>query len=226
MPIRVLVYNVRAFRDGPERVVGVVNRFAPTVVMLNESGGRLALRRFAKRVGMIAARDPRSPFARRVKDAVLVRPPWRILERRLHRFPTKSRWYPRGALIARLGDPGPRLWVVSVHLGLQPVERHRHAEELVDVMSVLDEPVVIGGDLNETPSGRAVSHVSDRFTDAWLSGGDVSGETFPAEEPTARIDYLFVSPSISVERVLVPPTPDVRSASDHRPIVAELTLPG
>lgn len=226
MRIRVLVYNVRAFHDGQDRVVGVASRFGPAVLMLNESGGRLALRRFAKRVGMNTARDPWSPFARRVKDAVLVRPPWRILDRRLHRFPTESPWYPRGALFARVGDPSPRLWVVSVHLGLHPVERLHHVEELMELVGALDAPVVLGGDLNETPSGRAVSYLADRLKDSWLLGGDVAGETFPAEEPTARIDYLFVSPSISVERVLVPPTPDVRAASDHRPIVAELTLPG
>ena len=43
--------------------------------------------------------------------------------------------------------------------------------------------------------------------------------------PSARIDYLFVSEGIVVERVLVPPGPDAREASDHRPLVAELTLP-
>jgi endonuclease/exonuclease/phosphatase family metal-dependent hydrolase len=52
----------------------------------------------------------------------------------------------------------------------------------------------------------------------------VAGETFPAEEPTARIDYLFVSEGVRVERAIVPPIPEVRTASDHRPLVAELTL--
>ena len=85
---------------------------------------------------------------------------------------------------------------------------------------------VVGGDLNEKPDGRAVGFLSERFRDAWLLGGDADGDTFPADEPTARIDYLFVSEGIAVERVLVPPGPDAREASDHRPLVAELTLPG
>jgi endonuclease/exonuclease/phosphatase family metal-dependent hydrolase len=70
-----------------------------------------------------------------------------------------------------------------------------------------------------------VSLLSERFWDAWLLGGDVVGETFPASEPTARIDYLFVSEGIRVERAIVPATPEVWVASDHRPVVAELTLP-
>jgi endonuclease/exonuclease/phosphatase family metal-dependent hydrolase len=85
---------------------------------------------------------------------------------------------------------------------------------------------VAGGDLNEGPDGRAVRFLFERLRDAWLLGGDAEGETFPSDRPTARIDYLFVSDGIVVERVLVPPGPDARQASDHRPLVAELTLPG
>ena len=220
-----LVYNVRGFRDGADRVESVLERFEPDLVLLNESGGRWRLRRFAKRAQMKAVRDPWSPFRRRVKDAVLVRAPWRVLERRFRRFADSARWYPRGTVVVRVARSGYRLWAAAVHLGLRPAERRRHAEELVDLLRGLDGPVVVGGDLNETPSGRAVSFLSERFWDAWLLGGDVAGETFPADEPTARIDYLFVSEGIRVERALVPAIPEVRVASDHRPFVAELTLP-
>lgn len=225
MRVRVLVYNVRGFRDGADRVAAVVRRFEPDIVLLNESDGRLRLRRFARAVGMQAARDPWSPLRRRVKNAVLVRTPWRILTRRLHRFAGSARLYPRGALLAHLGRSGFRLWGVAMHLGLHSVERRNHAQELVDVLRGLDGPIALGGDLNETPSGRAVAFLAERFWDAWLLGGDVAGETFPADEPTARIDYLFVSEGIRVERAIVPPIPQVRVASDHRPLVAELTLP-
>ena len=220
-----LVYNVRGFRDGADRVASVLERFEPDIVLLNESGGRWRLRRFAKRVQMKAVGDPWSPFRRRVKDAVLVRAPWRVLERRFRRLGDSARWYPRGTVVVRVARSGYRLWAAAVHLGLRPAERRRHAEELGDLLRGLDGPVVVGGDLNETPSGRAVSFLSERFWDTWLLGGDVAGETFPADEPTARIDYLFVSEGIRVERALVPAIPEVRVASDHRPVVAELTLP-
>jgi endonuclease/exonuclease/phosphatase family metal-dependent hydrolase len=223
--VRVLVYNVRGFRDGADRVASVLERFEPDLVLLNESGGRWRLRRFAKRVQMKAVGDPWSPFRRRVKDAVLVRAPWRALERRFRRFEDPARWYPRGTVVVRVARSGYRVWVAAVHLGLRPAERLRHAEELADLLRGLDGPVIVGGDLNETPSGRAVSFLTERFWDAWLLGGDVTGETFPADEPTARIDYLFVSEGIRVERAIVPPIAEVRVASDHRPVVAELTLP-
>ena len=226
MRLRVVVYNVRGFRDGLDLVAAVISRFEPDLVLLNETGSRRSLRRFARSVGMQAAADPWSPFRRRVKSAVLARPPWRIIEHRLHRFADVRRaFYPRGALIAHTGRAGRRLWVMAIHLGLHPLERLHAAEELSDLARGLSGPVLVGGDCNEAPDGRAIGFLSDRFWDTWLLGGEGAGETFPAADPTARIDYLFVSEGIRVERVLVPAVlPEARRASDHLPVVADLTL--
>jgi endonuclease/exonuclease/phosphatase family metal-dependent hydrolase len=224
--LRVLVYNVHGFREGLGGIARVVEHIRPDVALLNETGSRRSLRAFAKEVHMQAASDPWSPFARRVKDAVLVRSPWRILEHRLHRFSGTDRMYPRGVLLAHVGRAGERAWVASVHLGLRPVDRLANAKELAAlVRAALGEPLLIGGDCNELPDGRAIGFLSERFGDAWLLGGDVAGETFPARDPTARIDYLFVSEGVRVERASVPGGELVRIASDHRPVVAELTLP-
>jgi endonuclease/exonuclease/phosphatase family metal-dependent hydrolase len=224
MRVRVVVVNVRGFRDGFERLVRLVGHFEPDLVLLNESGSRWRLRRFASALGMELAADPWSPFRRRVKDAVLVRPPWRIAEYGQHRFEGGPWLYPRGALVAKLGRGDAKLCAVSTHLGLHPRERLAHAKVLAALADGIDDPIVAGGDLNEKPDGRAVGLLSERFGDAWLLGGDADGDTFPADEPTARIDYLFVSEGLVVERVLVPAGPDARQASDHRPLVAELTL--
>lgn len=226
MRVRVVVYNVRGFRDGLANMAAVIGRLHPDLVLLTETGGRRRLRRLARSVEMRAVGDPWSPFRRRVKNAILVRPPWRVGEHRLIRLSGSRRWYPRGALVARITRPEARVWAIAVHLGLHPLERRRHAEELTAALRDLEDPVVLGGDLNERPDGKAVELLAERFRDAWLLGGDVAGETFPADEPTARIDYLFVSEGVRVERAMVPPTPDVRAASDHRPVVAEVTFPG
>ena len=143
-----------------------------------------------------------------------------------HRFEGGPWLYPRGALAAELDRGDARLCAISVHLGLHPRERLAHARALAALVEGVDAPIVAGGDLNEGPDGRAVRFLFERLRDAWLLGGDAEGETFPADQPTARIDYLFVSDGIVVERVQVPPGPDARVASDHRPLVAELTLPG
>ena len=225
MRIRVVVYNVRGFRDDVPGLVRLVEHFRPDVVLLNESGARWRLRRFARALGMDLAADPWALLRRRVKDAVLVRAPWRIVRHRQYRFERGPWRYPRGALISQLDRGGVRMCAISIHLGLHPRERRADVEELVDLVRDVDVPIVAGGDLNEKPDGRAVGFLSARFRDAWLLGGDADGDTFPADEPSARIDYLFVSEGIVVERVLVPPGPDAREASDHLPIVAELSLP-
>jgi len=225
MRIRVVVYNVRGFRDDFERLVRLVDHFRPDVVLMNESGARWRLRRFSRAVGMHAASDPWSPLRRRVKNAILVRPPLRVAERRLHRFAGSARWYPRGALVARIRGSKAEAWAVSIHLGLHPAERRRHADDLTGLCDRLGGSLVIGGDLNERPDGRAVAHLSDRFHDAWLLAGDVAGEMYPAREPSARIDYLLVSDDVVTLKVIVPPGPEWREASDHLPVIAELMLP-
>jgi len=222
--LRVVVYNVRGFRDGFERLVRLVGHFEPDVLLLNETGGRLRLRRFGRALGMQVAADPWAFPRRRVKDAVLVRAPWWIADHREQRFEDTPPMYPRGALVADLENGDARMTAVSTHLGLHPRERLHDAHELGGLVPH-GATAVVGGDLNEKPDGRAVALLSERLGDAWLLGGDADGDTFPADGPTARIDYLFVTRGIAVERIIVPPGPDAREASDHRPLVAELTLP-
>lgn len=224
MRLRVVVYNVRGFRDGADRVAAVLRQLRPDLLLMNESGGRLRLRRFASDVGMDLAPDPWSPLRRRVKNAILVRAPWRILEHRLHRFRDSVRWYPRGALVGRIERSGAEVGAVCVHLGVDPAERRRHVGELTGLVERLGGPVLVGGDLNELPQRRATTTLGERVWDAWLLGGDVAGETFPAHAPTARIDFLFVSEGVRVERAMVPATPEARTASDHRPVVVEVSI--
>lgn len=224
MRLRVLVYNVRGFRDGIGSVAGVVRRLAPDVILLNESGARWRLRRFARAVEMRAAGDPWSPFRRRVKDAILVRPPWRLVEPRLHRFAGSIRWYPRGMLLAEADRLGARVSLAVTHLGLRPSERRRHAGELLICLRSVPVPLVIGGDLNELPGRGVANDFGVVYADAWLTAGDGEGSTFPAHAPTARIDYLFASKDVEVRRAIVPTDPDVRAASDHRPLVVDLGL--
>ena len=175
-------------------------------------------------MGMEYASGPLFPFARRVRNAVLVRPPWRIVTSRLHKFERSKRFYPRGAFIAQAGRAGHRLSVLCVHLGLSPGERDHHARELTDVTRGLPQPLVIGGDFNEGADGRAVSWIGERYWDVWIRVGEDTGETFPSSDPTARIDYLFVSEGVGVEKAVVLRRPGVQDASDHLPLVADVNL--
>jgi endonuclease/exonuclease/phosphatase family metal-dependent hydrolase len=230
MRLRVMAYNVHGFKAGPGRVADTVRRFEPDLLILNESGGRWRLRRFGRASGMAVAADPWTPLRRRVKDAVLARPPWRVMEHRLHRFRGGPVLLPRGALVARLVTERLAVTAVATHLGLHPVERRRNALELTRLLGSVPGPLVLGGDLNDTPDGRAVSILADRWSDAWVAGSGAeddevgAGATFPARGATARIDYLFVSEDIRVDAAFVPEDAETLVASDHRPLVVDLTL--
>jgi endonuclease/exonuclease/phosphatase family metal-dependent hydrolase len=165
-------------------------------------------------------------FLRRsIHNAVLTRPPWRVLSHRLHRFPKDVRLSPRGALIARVGRGGHRLWAASFHLGLKPGARERNVDELSSVLLGLDGPVIAGGDMNEGPQGRAVAWLADRMWDCFARAGDGPGETFRADDPSARIDYLFVDDGFEVKRAWVLRGPEAVVASDHLPLVVDLAIP-
>jgi endonuclease/exonuclease/phosphatase family metal-dependent hydrolase len=220
--LRVVTYNVKAFRLGLERTVEVVRSLEPDIVLLQESGGRRELRRFTADLEMQVARDPWSPLGRRVKNAVLVRPPWRIVRHHLHRMRGTERFHPRGALVAQVGRAGRRLWAVSSHLGLAPVERREHAKELTSLLEELEGEVLLGIDVNETPDRRAAAWFSSRLWDVWERAGSGDGATFPSPDPTSRIDFLFVSGGVGVDRAGVAPDPS--AASDHRAVIAELTV--
>jgi len=222
--LRVLVYNVKGFRFGVDRVAAVVGEHQPDVAMLNECATGRKLRRLARAVGMDAAAPRLWPFVRTVRNAVLVRPPWRVIGFRLHLFEGSEAFHPRGALVAQVGRTGFRVSALSVHLGLSPQERRRHAVELTDLTLALPGPFLVGGDLNEEPDGKSAAWIAARMWDAWAATGASGGATYPSEHSTARIDYLFASEHFDVLGALVPDGPDVRQASDHLPLVVDLEL--
>jgi len=222
MRVRVVAYNLHNFRDDRASLLALLRDLAPDVVLLNETGARHRLRRLARELGMAAAADPSSPLRRRVKDAVLVRPPLALAEYRQHRFARSARFYPRGALLARV-DAGPvRWWAVAIHLGLRGDERLRHVAELLAELADLDDPIVVGGDANERPDGPAMARLRDRLVD--IAHGAAAAGTFPSDVPTARIDHVFVSSDVRVVNTFVPDDARVARASDHRPVVADLEI--
>jgi endonuclease/exonuclease/phosphatase family metal-dependent hydrolase len=222
--VRVVTYNVRGFRDGRSRVAAVVRELAPDVLLLQETGSRRDLRRFAAETGMRAARDPASPLRRRVKNAVLVAEPWSFVSFRLERFVDARRRYPRGALIARASAGSDVVWAMSVHLGLDGAERASQAARVTELAAELGGGlVIVGGDLNATPAMGAIARIAGSLRDAWSEAGTGEGWTFPAAAPTARIDYVFVGEGGSIVGVKVGVEGAAR-ASDHLPVAVDLRL--
>jgi endonuclease/exonuclease/phosphatase family metal-dependent hydrolase len=214
-----MAWNVHGFRAGTRALAEAVLAEDPDIVMLNETGYLgFRLRRFSRRLQMEGSTG--ATLRWRIPNAVLARAPWRVIKGQVAVLPRKGRGVRRGAVLAQMGRTGRRVWVVSVHLGLSGQERATHARLLTDLLAGRD-PVILGGDLNEDQSGAAARWISSRYWDAAAAAGD--GATFPAKEPRARIDYVFGSQGIGVERVWTGGDRFVK-LSDHLPVFADLSL--
>jgi endonuclease/exonuclease/phosphatase family metal-dependent hydrolase len=224
---RVLVYNVHGFRSGVRPVAAVVAEEAPDVALLNEAKGRLQLWWFARKIGMKVAAHGLRLFGG-VTNAVLLRPPWRAVHAEVVRFPRTGRLHRRGIVIVRARRAGVPVTVAAIHLGLSDEERVRHAREATNALAGTPAPIVLGGDLNEGPTRNAAAWIADRFWDAWVPRDgrtvEAAGETFPAREPRARIDYLFVSDGVRVERCWIAASPGAAEASDHLPLLGDVVV--
>lgn len=221
--LRLLAYNVHGLRAGARKVARAIAEEWPDVILMNECGFLgIRLRRFARVLGMESTSGLR--LFRPVTNAVLVRPPWRIIDRQNLEFARRKRLQRRGVVTARIGHAGFRLTAASAHLGLSDPERVRHAEELTNFLAGLPGPLVLGGDLNEGPERPAARWISERLWDVFGSAGEGTGHTFPSQNPRARIDYLFLSEGITVDRVWVGDDAAKIGASDHRPVFADVIV--
>ena len=136
----------------------------------------------------------------------------------------QPRWQPRrGIVAAQLRFRGRLLGVVSCHLSLNSERRLQETRRVIEAVSALRGPIVLGDDLNEPPDGpcwrlmRAAGFV-DHGTRQW--------RTFPFEDPDRRIDALLVRGDVRVLRHGDPGLDPglLARASDHRPVLAELEL--
>lgn len=221
--MRVVAYNAHGLREGTwaARLVG---KLRPDVVLVQEFGTSSRLNRFAGALDMRAAAARTNPLIRTTRNAVLVRGRARLAWREVTFRGTRP-LRPRGALMVRVDGEGGRYLAASIHLGLHPEERARHAGAIARVLEGVDRPVIAGGDLNERPRGEAARVIGAGLIDAWRAAGRGRGLTYPSEAPGARIDYLFVSPGARVEQARVVEGADAGRASDHLPLLVEVELP-
>lgn len=219
MRLRAMAYNVHGFRAGTREMAAAVAAERPDVVLLNETGYLgFRLRRFARRVEMQLASG--TGLFRPIPNAVLVRSPWRLIRHQVEIFPRSRKTVRRGMVVAVAGRAGQRLALAALHLGLSGPERVEQARFLTDRLAGT-HPMILGGDLNEEPHAPAASWIRERYWDA--AGEQDPGLTFPGLDPGARIDYLFVSEGVRVERAWVGGGLFVR-LSDHLPVLADLTI--
>ncbi len=207
--MRVVTYNVHGLRRFDE-VLAAVRRLRPDVLGVQEPPrgplARRRLERFARGAGLRLVARSRS-------TALLVGPDRAVRDVRGLRLPWTPGLNLRGACVASVDG----VLVLVVHLGLRAAERARHVGLLLPRLAG-GGPALLLGDLNENPGGRSRRTLARTgLTDA------VPGlpPSYPAAAPTARIDVVLTR-GLSAGRALVADEP---TASDHRPVVVDLTRP-
>jgi endonuclease/exonuclease/phosphatase family metal-dependent hydrolase len=219
--VRVVSYNVHTLRDDQAALVAVVRELAPDVLLLQEAPQRFRWRHrcavLAHAFGMVVAAGGQPGRGNLILTNLRVR---------VH--DTWCRWYPltpgrhlRGAAFARCSVAGVPFVVAGSHLATDPAERPSQAKLLKEALAEVDEPVVVGADLNDDPDGDAWRALADGLVDAC---GTEPSVTFSCADPRRRIDAVFVDPRIEVASYRVVDTPLARRASDHFPVVADLRV--
>lgn len=99
-------------------------------------------------------------------------------------------------------------------------KRALQAEVIAAEIDKSPYPVILCGDLNDTPVSYCYRQFSNLLNDAFVESGNGTGASYIGEMPSNRIDYIFHSTSILSSHFT---THDVEF-SDHRPISCQIDL--
>jgi len=130
----------------------------------------------------------------------------------------------RGMLAVEIEVDQRTINFVTTHLDYQFEEgRLFETEQLVKFLDDAKGPLIVVADLNDVPDGSAYKLMRTKFDDAWvISRAKGVGFSYPADEPSKRIDHIFyrTSDRVRAKKAWVVAT----LASDHLPVVAELEI--
>lgn len=227
--LRLLSYNVRSMRDDRAALARVIRSAEPDVVCVQEAPRFLRWRslcaQLARTSGLVVVGGGRPAGANLIMSSLAVD----VVTTVDMRFSKDPRLHQRGTAIAVLRLAGTEFAVAGTHLDLAEVPRLRHVDELHAAITrhVPEEiPTVVAGDVNDRPGSSAWQALAAQRTDAFAAAGIGSAFTSEARTPRQTIDGVFADPRITVRTARVLDEPDVELASDHRPLLAELELPG
>lgn len=242
--IRVMTYNIQAGGGKLENVAEAIRALAPDIVAVQEVDVHWSDRSaFADQAAQLSkSLGVHARFARiyRITPADSARPPREYGVALLSQCPivsfanhTLTRLSTQeanaapapmpGFLEATVNLNGATVRVFNTHLDYRtdPVIRQQQVAEMLPIVGGSRGPTLLLGDLNAPPQAAELQPLFAKLKDVWSSLED-PGFTYPAALPVRRIDYILASPHFRARSVRVP----VITASDHRPVVADLILAG
>ncbi|HEX8486234.1 endonuclease/exonuclease/phosphatase family protein [Sphingomonas sp.] len=227
--IKVASYNMRKGigtdrRRSPERILDVLREIDADVIALQEADRRFGERACVLTPHLLADHSDWQAvgIAKRAQsmgwhgNAILVRKSARIDACEAIHLPALE---PRGAVRADVRTASGCLRVVGMHLDLSGLWRRKQASAIIGHVQdcAAQMPTVLMGDLNEWTA--AAGCLRDFARDHDFA---VTGPSFHARRPIARLDRIMVSRDLRIVDCGVHASAAARKASDHLPIWAML----
>lgn len=231
--LRVLTYNIHHGEgvDGKldlARLAAVITAARADIVALQEvdqktkrTGGVDQAAELARLTGLHFAYGQAMAYQGGAYGQVLLSR-WPLADFTVHPLPNPTQVEPRIAISATVRPPGqPAFRFVGTHLDASrdDTARWQQAARLIELFGADASPTILIGDLNARPETRIMQALLQPFTDASTSH---PAPTSPAENPKARIDFVLLRPT-TAWRVLSSTVIPEAVASDHRPLLVELT---
>ena len=233
--LRVMTYNIHVGvgmdkkLDLP-RVAGVINAQHPDLVGLQEVDRGVTRTQRIDEIAELAKltrMDYAFAFNLRYQGgqygvAILSRFPIMATDHRLYQNTREAerRGFVRAEVIVR----GRVLNFVTTHLDYQyDDDRLFETQQLLNALKDVKGPLIVVGDFNDVPAGRAYQLMRYQFGDAWIESRSTDeGFSYPTDKPSKRIDYIFFRSTdrLRSKRAWIVDT----QASDHVPVVADLEL--
>jgi endonuclease/exonuclease/phosphatase family metal-dependent hydrolase len=117
--------------------------------------------------------------------------------------------------------------VMNTHLSIHFRERLLQIQQLLGAEWIAKSerhlPLVVCGDLNSSQFSPVYRGLRRDLVDVQRANGARAVPTWPSRRPLFRIDHLFASKSVEVLRCEVRRDDLTMTASDHLPLVAELS---
>ena len=225
--LRIVSWNIRKavgldWRRKPERVLRVIERLEPDIVLLQESDKRLPPRPPALPLDLVRLSgwtsidaDPDTPSIGHHGNAILLRPYLQLKTLKALDLPGLE---PRGAVLATVTGPGIRLSVGGLHLGLRRRDRLIQMAHVLDAAQEFSGPIILGGDLNEWHKTKGLLPPGSSWTEI------APGPSFHASAPHFKLDRFVIHGAVSVASHGVASKQSAERASDHLPIWIDVEL--
>lgn len=125
-----------------------------------------------------------------------------------------DRWYETRCLLKAKLENG--FTVLVIHFGLNPDEQKNAVDTVLQHLE--SEKCILMGDFNVLPENELLQPIRERMKDT-ADCFETPLFSFPSDNPRCKIDYIFVSPDVTLASADIPQI----VASDHRPHVCCVT---